>query len=413
MQTPTTNTSNRFYIYLIFLLSPIFSVILAAIRYKEVWAKNVIWLFGGYFGFTFVIGNAKSDVNRYKEQFESFISLRTTFSQFTYDIIYGRDAELDFLQPLISYVVSQFTDNFRYALLVFGFIFAFFLSRNIWNVLSFAKGRLKIYSIFFIIVFSFIYAIWDINVLRFSLAAHIFFYGAFNLLAKEKKWGWIFMAISPLMHFTFGMPLIALFLYKMIIGNRPVIFFIFFISSFFISELDLNALKSNLTFLPQSYQEKSEGYVNENYKENREQSNEEKNFRGKYYQAAIKWATALLLINIYTRRKNIKKEKIWYNYMCFCLFYFSIFNVLSAIPVMKRFLFTGYLLLIPLIFVYYQNFAEKKDRKILYIAVPMLAFYFIMKFRTGLEFIGLFTVLGGPIPAFFNEGDIALINFLK
>lgn len=403
---------NKFYAFVIFLFSPVLAIILAVRQYKETWAKNIVWVFCSYYGLTFVIGNDKSDINRYRDRFEFFSTVNYSSGEFINELINGSEAGPDFLQPLIMYIASLFTSNFKYALALFGLIFGFFFSRNIWNVLQLAKGKLKWYSVFLIVIFSFVYAVWDINVMRFTLAAHIFFYGAFTVLIKEKKWGWIFVAISPFMHFTFTLPIIVLALYK-ILGKRPLIYFYLYLFSFFVSEINFDTIKNNLNFLPAAYREQSQGYLSEDYKKERQQLNEEKNFRGKFYQSAIKWGTALLLVSIYFRRKKLKDYKVWYGYLSFCLLFFSIFNILSLIPVMKRFLFLGYLFLVSFSFIYYQNYAEKKELKAVYIATPILAFYFIVKFRIGFEFTGLFTVLGGPVSAFFNEGDIPLISFLK
>lgn len=289
----------------------------------------------------------------------------------------------------------------------------FFLSRNISYVLSYNKGKLSWYTVCFLLIFSFVYAVWDINVMRFTLAAQFFFYGAFRILIRKEKWGWLFIGLAPLMHFTFSLPLIVIVLFK-IFGNRTTFYFGLYCLSFLISELNLDTIKGNLTFLPQVYQENSEAYLDEDYKEQREKQTEEKNFRGRFYQVSIKWGVAILLLLIYLKRKEwLIKEKAWYSYFSFTLLYLGIFNVMSLIPVMNRFLFTGYLFALSLFFVYFHRSSGRLQTITLRIAMPLLLFYFVVKLRIGLEFTGFYSILGNPISAIYNESDVALINFLK
>ena len=68
-------SSNSLYILLLFLFSPIIAVFISVINYKATWAKNIVWLFCSYYGYTFVIGNKGSDVNRYKSIFEKHYNI--------------------------------------------------------------------------------------------------------------------------------------------------------------------------------------------------------------------------------------------------------------------------------------------------------------------------------------------------
>lgn len=165
--------NNLNYTLLVFLFSPLLALIISIKNYKEVWAKNIVLLFSGFYGFMFVIGNAGSDINRYKSRFEE--NLNININLLDYLKLLFKEEKYDFIQPFLSYFVSCFTSDFRIFLLLIGLIFGFFLSRNIWYVISIVNNKPRWFSILFILVFSFIYAIWDINVMRFTLAAHIFF----------------------------------------------------------------------------------------------------------------------------------------------------------------------------------------------------------------------------------------------
>ena len=408
-----TVKSNTIYIFFVFLFSPLLALIISIKNYKEVWAKNIVLLFSGFYAFMFVIGNAGSDINRYKARFEKQIDLKISLSEYI-KLLFKED-NLDFLQPLLSYIVSNFTSDFRIFLLLIGLIFGFFLSRNIWYVISTVNYKPRWFSILFILVFSFIYAIWDINVMRFTLAAHIFFYGVFNVLVRKNNWGYLFALISIFMHFSFMIALFLFIIYKLLGSNFVKIYFLLFIFSFITSELNLSVVKEQMSILPQNLIEKSDDYLNEDYKERKEEFNSNKNFRGKFYQSSLKWSVGILMTFVYFKRNkkrnvNLNIEK---DLLSFCLFFIGIFNILSSIPSMNRFQFVSYLFAFALFCMHFSKFTKSKDIRIIYLVLPLILFYFIMKLRIGLEFTGIFTILGGAGTAFFSDNLVPLINFLK
>ncbi len=406
-----TNQSNRSYILLVFLFSPIVALIIAIKQYKQIWAKNIVWMFSAFYGYSFVIGNSGSDINRYKVKFLAHYDLQMSIGEYLAFLF--KEGTYDFIQPTLSFVTSIFTSDFKIYLLVIGTFFGFFLSRNIWAVLSLSKQNPKWYGILFVLVFSFIYAVWDINVMRFTIAAHIFFYGAFKLLVHKNKWGYFFMTLSLLVHFSFGIAFAVLLLYQVLGKTFTKGYFIFFLISFFTSELNLDLIKNQISFLPDNFIEKSDDYLNEDYKKKRDDLKQNKNFRGKYYQSSLKWAVGILLTTIYLNRRKINGNYSLENLLAFCLLFVGVFNVLSFIPSMNRFQFVSYLFALTLIYPYFNTYVDEKEKKIIYMCVPLILFYFVMKIRIGFEFTGLLTVLGGPLFAALKDSDIALIDFLK
>ena len=407
-----SNRSEGIFAYLLFLILPLLSVVVSVKRYRSLWAKNIIWLYATFFGFTFVIGNDKSDVNRYRDNFLAIISQDYSFGEYFRHLL-DSESSFDYMQPLITYVVSLFTNDFRVVLAVFGFIFGYFYSRNIWNVLSFTKGRLPFISILLIATFAIVYAVWDINVLRFTIAAHVFFFGVFNFFVKKNKWYLLIALSSMLMHYTMSLAFGVLLIY-LLLGKWPRVYLGMLILSTVVSELDMSTIQSNLSFLPKNLQEESSDYINEDYKEFREERNSEKNFRGQFYQPALKYALIGLLAYVFIQRKEwLKQNPIWYGFYSFILLFFAIFNILSSIPVMNRFVFLAAIFALALLAVFFARNVAANEKRIALIATPMLLFYFVVKFRIGMEFTGFFTIMGNPFTALFNDGDTAFINFLK
>jgi hypothetical protein len=409
--TSQIQRNNSNFVFLVFLFSPLIALILSVKHYKEKWGKNIVWMFSTFYGYSFVIGNEGSDINRYKKKFLLHYDMQMSVGDYFNFLM--SEGTFDFIQPLLSFITSQFTSDFKIYLLLIGSIFGFFLSRNIWTVVSLGKKNPHWYGLLFILVFSFIYAFWDINVMRFTLAAHIFFYGWIKLLLNKNKWGYLFMVLALLVHFSFAIAITFCVLYQILGKGFVKAYFIFFVVSFFASELSLDVIKNQMSFLPQNFIEKSDDYLDDDYKKKRDGIKEGKNFRGKFYQASVKWAVGILLTTIYVNRKKIKGNFSLENLLAFCLMFVGIFNIFSVIPSMNRFQFVSYLFAFTLFYSYFNGELNYKEKRIIYLCAPLILFYFVMKIRIGFEFTGLLTLLGGPFVALVKEGDIALIEFLK
>src|SRR5699024_1226601 len=92
----------------------------------------------------------------------------------------------DILRTIIALAVSRFTASQSVLTLVYGIIFGFFFSRNMWFVLERFKGKIRLITILLFCCFFLVIPIWDINGFRFWTAAHIFVYGVLQFLFDEK-----------------------------------------------------------------------------------------------------------------------------------------------------------------------------------------------------------------------------------
>ncbi|MBF6608097.1 MAG: hypothetical protein ITG00_05110, partial [Flavobacterium sp.] len=189
--TVAIEKQNKAYAFLLFLISPLLVVILAAKDFRKSWAKNIIWLFVIFYGATFVISNDKIDANRYRDQLYEF-SIQELTPVNIFSMVYGPESQvLDILQPLLTLTVSLFTTNFHVLFAVFGLVFGYFYSRNIWYLLDRTEGKLEWSAVILMMTFAFVVGFWEINGFRFWTAAHIFFYGVFPYVAdrnRKKLW---------------------------------------------------------------------------------------------------------------------------------------------------------------------------------------------------------------------------------
>ena len=114
------------YTLVLFFLLPFALFIVALKKSNYSWAKNVVWAYIIFFGFTFVIYGTGSDSYQYwldlKRMYDNNISFKELVSGFYYS-----SQNIDIFSSLLMFVVSKFTDSPKVLFAVFGFFFGFFL----------------------------------------------------------------------------------------------------------------------------------------------------------------------------------------------------------------------------------------------------------------------------------------------
>jgi len=413
MQNSFKAGQNRIYAYLLFFIWPFLSIFVAFYEYRTSWAKNLIWFFVAFYAYTMVISHAGMDANRYRAQFievaqsdEKFDSENGLYSVATNNV--------DFLQPLLNIIVAKITDNYKVLFLVYGLIFGYFFSRNIWLLLeNTPRNRIIKIGIPILIVFAFINPFWNINGFRFWTAAQIFVYGCLVYFLKGKKKGLLIILTTVLVHFSFMLPIAILFLYKFL-GNRLNIYFYFFIASLFVSELSLDAVRSNLAFLPTIYENRVEAYTDAEYKELRLENSQSSNWYVNLHAVALRFSVYVFLIALYWKtRVYIKKNKKIYSLFNFILLFFGIANIISSVPSAGRFTIVASCIAMAFVYLSVQFLNDRIINLIIKISIPALLLFFIVAVRVGFYTIGLTTIFGNPLIAVFMENDKALIELIK
>jgi hypothetical protein len=223
-----------------------------------------MWLFTIFYGTVFSIGseNSNSDINRYVEEIDFLHLMSYDFNgilQYFY-----LSGEFDVLRTFLAFIVSYFTGNGYYLIIVFGAIYGYFYSRNMWYVLNRLEGKTKSFTRNLIFCLFLVIPIWFMNGFRFWTAAHVFVFGLLPYLLEGKKKQLIWCFMTPfLFHYSFLILLIPLSIY-LLLGNRIKSYFILFILTCFVSNIDIiqfNNLLSN--FAPEILLERSVNYRGE------------------------------------------------------------------------------------------------------------------------------------------------------
>ncbi len=401
---------NGVFSYILFAIWPFLAVFIALFEYRQTWAKNIIWLIVVFYGYTMVLSVADMDASRYRDEF-----IEVANSDGSGDIIDVENTNnVDLLKPLLNHLVSSFTDNYKILFMVYGAIFGFFYSRNIWLLLENSKHKIAIISIPILIVFVFVNPFWNINGFRFWTAAQIFVYGMLLFLLKKNKKGLWLVAITPFIHFSFLFPLAIVAAY-IVLGNRVTLYFYLFVASLFISELNLESVRENLNeIVPSIFQRRIDAYIDEGYREVRKEELRNANWYVEMRLKLLKYSVYAFLILIYWRERHfLEKRKGLFRLFCFILLFLSFANVISSIPSASRFIIVSFSFATALIFINMQYLDDKVMHIMTKISIPALLIFLVVTIRMGFDTMSMTTVFGNPLIALFMENDIPLINLIK
>ncbi|MBL7873745.1 MAG: EpsG family protein [Cyclobacteriaceae bacterium] len=402
-------------IFLFFVLP--FAGLIAAVRsYKAVNAKNMVWLFIIFYGFTFVYTNHQMDANRYAKSLIYLYKQPVNSASDFFSLLYSKESNyVDLLQPLLTFLVSRFTDDPRILFTFFGVIFGYFYSRNIWFLFSFVKNKVKREALPFIIMAAFAISIWQMNGFRFWTAAHVFAYGFFLFLSGKPIRGLVISLASILVHFSFIFPVIVLLIY-VIAGNRLFIYFILYILSFFISVVTPTTFSGYTKSLPGVFQERTDRYTSKAYLKRLDKAATVKvNWYIEGRLAAIRLAiNFLLVITMINYRKFLNTRKVELSLLSFSLLIGSVVNVLSSVPSVHRFYFLFYLLIFSFFFLLVQGMRERTFRW--WVKAPVfiaILLFVVVEFRVGFDTMGVMTLIGNPLTAPFIQDEAPLINLIR
>jgi len=407
--------NERLYYFIGYLIWPFGLTIEAFRQWQKPWSKNAFWLFCIFFGFTFVIADeGGADSGRYALEFVEMAHSNLSFRSFLgWFYVVGSDYT-DVVAPMIMFFLSRFTDNPTILFLVFGVISGFFYSRNTWYVLEKMEGKLSGIVLLYFLTFLFINPIWNINGIRFSLAAQLFLYGTLPYLLEGKKKALIWSGVSVLSHFTFIFPMAVVGLFHLL-RNRTNLYLIFFIITSFIREIDLEWFQNVLSFLPQVIFVEISNYLNEGYAEYRRASDEELPWFITYASIGLRWAVYLLVFSTLSFGKHILRERPdLKTLLSFSLLFYGFANILSLVPSGDRFIIVANTFMIPYFILFLVEFPKIGDTIITkLLSVPLLLLFCLVQLRIGMAFFSIITLIGNPVSAAFYTDPVPLIDQLK
>ncbi|WP_124640015.1 EpsG family protein [Amniculibacterium aquaticum] len=387
--------------YITFLFLPILSLIIAINNYREKWAKNVVCAFTAFYAYHFSAPNEGADINAYINKFNSYTDQVYSIPEFIRSLYSEGSTTLDVIEPLTSYLVSQTTRDYHYLLLMYGILFGFFFSRNIWFFIDKTKGKISLQALAILILLIVQIGIWNINGMRFWCAAHIFIYATFNLLVLKKIKGYLFLIMACFMHLGLLLPVLIVFLFKSIkIPLYPL--FLFFLFTFFLAELDMEVVRTSINnYAPSFLSSKLNSYTSEAYVE---VVNERLDDYSIYYQISktVRIGIILFFTNILYINKQEFNKDIMFRLFLFYLLLGSFANILSQMPSGGRYLVIADFILYGVMFYFVQEYKKFKFSNYIIYTVPIILIYTFYNFRViGIHTFNIHHFINNPIVSLF------------
>lgn len=394
-------TNNIFHAYATFIVWPVLSLVYAIVNWRSKWSKNIIWLFCGFYGYTFTISSEGFDASRYRDSLVHLHNSDISFGEYFRKVSDGEYGRGDYLEPLIRYLVSIFTDNYHVLFLIFGLVMGFFYSRNIWTLLEIVGRRLKHHGFPVLMMFVFLVPIWLINGFRFWTATHIFLYGVFQLFNYRNYLAGILMfVLSVFTHVAFLLPVSVLAVFHLI-PERNWFFVGFILSSLLLVNFDLGFF---LNLIPQKLNnpivELARGYLQEEYVSKRLGETEKLHWYIRYRSLPLYLYTIfisiylLLLGKIHLVSRNVQRL------LYFGILMFGITNIINIIPSVGRFYSVSFFAILAALFFIIQKYKTSRFlQHIFWSAAIFVLLPLVVEFRIGLIFISLETLVYNPLVA--------------
>jgi hypothetical protein len=388
---------------------PVLGLIVAIKNYNRFNADAVILGFCALFGFTFVISE-EMDGQRYADELK--VAYDEPFSSFI-DHLFGLyTTSLDFVEPLITFIVSRFTDSHHILFAIFALIFGWFWLKSIRLVSEKFYFNVNKMSLLFTIFFISILPIFSINGFRMWTAAWVFIYGVLNILLNKDKRFFLFCFAACTIHFSFLTANAVLVLW-MVLGNRKWSYLILAFVTLAISEIDLAAVRSYAELLGPAFEQKTKAYAGDEYAAN---VSEQKVATAWFITLSPILNKYLLLLNILvlfiiSLKRKLPKEEL--NLLCFTLLFFSFSNVVGLVPSGGRFATVYFVFASILSIVLFSKYLHKRlDSLLGLFSIATISLSVLITFRVAAPTIS--TILFSPsilIP-FGYDLDWSLMEWL-
>ncbi len=401
--------------WIIFFIWPFGALLNSFKNINKKWAANILWAFCAFFGFAMNTASESVDYTRYVQWLEIMSQRGFDFKALTNMMFIETNAFVDIVQPFTTFIIAQFTNDGRILYAFFGAIFGFFYSRNILYLSSRINIKKSLWSVALLILFSIIVPFLEINGFRYWTAAHVFLFGALPYLFEKNKKYLIWVWGSLLIHFSFFLPAVIFTIY-IFFGKRLNIYFILFIVSLTVSELDLRGLSNTLSlYAPEFLLPRISSYLNPDYAERISAHIAETNWYVGWSGRGLRYAVTILFIfSFISLRNKISKNELALNLFSFSLLFTAFANITSLVPSGGRFMSISFFFSIAFLVILIQKYEFfKKIKPVLIVSIPALLLFFVVKLRMGFDFIGLAAILGNPFIAPLFKNDFPLIDLIK
>jgi len=380
------------YIWVAFFFWPLLGFLLAWYHIRTKGAKYIIIAFYLLYGLLYVINPAMDGARRADLLSEAHSEpLSNVF--FYINNLY--ETTVDFLDPIIIYLVSRFSDFHGFLFATYAIIFGLLSLKFIQNLSRrYINYPMNKNALLFFILLVWTNFVFNIGGFRMWTAAWIFSLSTLYYLRNLKIKYIILAGTSVLMHFSF-IPLTLLLLTYHFLGNRPKLYVILAIGSLFVSELDIGSIQSYSSNFGSAIEHKVDSYTNEQYMAKRESLRQNYVWFMDVGPRLLFYFTYVSLAYLYYKTKGVTKDYVFNGLFSLSLLFLAFSNISALLPSGGRFRVIFYSFAFATLFIYYIKFEEKRSLKnINWLGLPIATLYLLIKFRIATETISLYLI--GP-----------------
>jgi hypothetical protein len=380
-RTQYTNPKNPGYLIIVFLFWPFIAFVLACLNFRNSFNKKIIIAFFALYGLLFYL-NPAMDGQRRADSLKNIAQQPFENLFYTFENLY--EETLDFVELVLIFIVSRFSDFhgtlFAVYALIFGGLMLYYLKRMYGH---YSVNRNTAALLFFILLIA-ANPIHNINGFRMWVAAWIYAVGAMNYLHKPNYKYVLLSGCSFFVHFSF-LPLVALFVVYTFLKNKPKIYVVLAVLTFFVAELSIQQVQQvqeNAALLGKASENKINAYTGEqNIKNVSEQATQSAGFI-KIIGNSIRYFIFLTLLMVFIKTRGNFKTEITGNFYSFSLLLLSFANISSLLPSGGRFFLVFNIFAFSTMLLYYVY--ESSDNRLSFlnhIGIPIVALQVIFAFR--------------------------------
>lgn len=383
--TVATLSNTRNYLIL-FLLWPFLSFMVALANFSRKEARNVIYIFIIYYGLTFVNSNVAVDAYRYALGLKANALL--PFSDF-FKIVGGlySDTSVDIIEPLISFIVSRFTDNHGLYFGVWAAIFGFFYLKSIGLLYEQYRINQGWNTVLLMVFFIMTIPVTMISGVRMWTAAWIFFYGAYRVITERNPTFLLVTLSASFVHWSFISANAILVIY-FIAGNRNIVYLPLALSSFIIPQLAAPLFRTLALRLGGGMQQRYANYSSEGYISAVQEGTAQTAWFMRITSDLVFYYLLIAIAVIQLRHRSLMNGKAERNLFSFLLLFLAFVNFGMPIPSFgERFMVLFFLFATAYLLLYFVKLPGDKIYFLVILGLFPMMLYSLINFRLGTESI--------------------------
>lgn len=419
---------NAKYVLWLSLIFPFLGFIYSMVRLDRRSYHKVILFFAFWFGYTVFLYSG--DVVSYYDDFEKVVAyswsdywylLQHLFDEYKgiqLDVIVY-NSKPDVYALTLSFLVSRFTENPRWFFALVSVVYTGLFLLFIGEVLKLVKIKR---SIEWKILFAFLLLIVPFYVgvtgVRFWTALFFFLYFLLRFLNTRKQVNLFYILGAVLIHYTFVVPVLILYLYRVLGVNRAMAHVFVFASLVFFG---LSSATSTLDFLNETIsvlddsrvKTSAASYTNVEVLEGRKTVMAEANWYVRWKELAVTYSMLILFLLEYFSILKIRTDNFLRSWYFLYVLFFCVTLLSFKLGSLGRFSYIFYILTIfRLLYSCSISDITPKLKLISFLLLPTLILHVLVTFRAGFYFVDPLLLVGNPAVFLMESSDISLSQLL-